>query len=286
MKKNVLLIITLALIITSCEKNSIIDINDILVLEGYLFQNEKVDSIHLVKSLPFATEDTVYTFVNDAQVSLFWNNQQYQLNSIGNGYYSYSGDNLSVEEENTYYIEINYNGQIITSKTKVPKKTIIHPLKETTVFIDTVFVFGPSQFNGTEEALEVIWDNPDNSYYYVVIESADSTADDIIMGNDDFPDFPDFPNFPGNRPSSMFRFRSEPFIGDRYVINTRMLTKYGIHKVKVYSVNEEYANLYENRTQDSRTLSEPVTNVTNGLGIFTAFSYAEVSFYVKNKYRD
>lgn len=280
MKKNVLLIVTLALIITSCEKNSIIDINDILVLEGYLFQNEKVDSIHLVKSLPFATEDTVYTSVNDAQISLFWNNQQYLLDCIGNGYYSYPGDNLSIEEENTYSIEINYNGQIITSKTKVPKKTIIHPLEETVLFIDTVFVFGPSQFNVAEEALEIIWDNPDNSYYYVVIESADSTADDIIMGNDDFPDF-----F-GNRLPSLFRFRSEPFIGDRYVINTRILTKYGIHKVKVYSVNEEYANLYENRTQDSRTLSEPVSNVTNGLGIFSAFSYAEVSFYVKNKYRD
>ncbi len=280
MKKNVFLIVTLVLIITSCEKNSITDINDILVLEGYLFQNEKIDSIHLVKSLPFATEDTVYTPVDDAQVSLFWNNQQYLLNNIGNGYYSYFGDNLSVEEENTYSIEINYNGQIITSKTKVPKKTIIHPLEETAVFIDTVSAFGPPQFNGTEEALEVIWDNPDNSYYYVVIESADSTAGDIIMGNDDFPDF-----F-GNRPSGMFRFRSEPFIGDRYAINTRMLEKYGIHTVKVYSVNEEYANLYENRTQDSRTLSEPVTNVNNGLGIFTAFSYAEVSFNVINKYRD
>jgi hypothetical protein len=275
MKRNIFLVISSVLIITSCERSSITDIDDLLVLEGYLFQNEKVDSIHLVKSLPFATEDTVYTPVDDAQVSLLWNNQQYLLNSIGNGYYSYFGNNLSIEEENTYSIEINYYGQIITSKTKVPKKTIIHPLEETTVFIDTVFIFGPSQFNGTEEALEVIWDNPDNSYYYVIIESADSTADDIIMGNDDFPDF-----F-SNRPSSLFRFRSEPFIGDRYVINNRMLTKYGIHKVKIFSVNEEYANLYENRTQDSRTLSEPVTNVNNGLGIFTAFSYAEVSFYVE-----
>jgi len=35
-----------------------------------------------------------------------------------------------------------------------------------------------------------------------------------------------------------------------------------------------------------RNLSEPVTNVKNGLGIFTAFSYDEVAFYVKNKYRE
>jgi hypothetical protein len=281
MMKNIFLIILLVIIIASCEKSTINDIDDLLILEGYLFQNEKVDSIHLVKSLPFATEDTVYTPVDDAQVSLFWNDQQYSLINIGNGYYSYFGDDLFIEEESIYTIEINFNGQIITSETKVPKKASVHPLAETIILLDTISVFGPPQFTGTEEdSFEIVWDNPDNSYYYVVIESADSTAGDIIMGNDDFSDF-----F-GNRLSGMFRFRSEPFIGDRYVINTRMLEKYGIHKVKVYSVNEEYANLYENRTQDSRTLSEPITNVNNGLGIFTAFSYSEVSFLVKNKYRD
>ena len=93
--------------------------------------------------------------------------------------------------------------------------------------------------------------------------------------------------FNGTRPGPgmFFRFRSEPFIGDMYIINSRMLEKYGKHTIKIYSVNEEYANLYENRSQDSRNLSEPVTNVKNGLGIFTAFSYDEVAFYVKNKYR-
>lgn len=280
MKKIIALAIPLVLIFASCEKSTITDVDNLLVLEGYLFQNEKVDSIHLTKCLSFATEDTVYTPVDGAQISLNWNNQQYLLKNIGNGYYSYFGDNLLIEEANIYSIEINYNGQIITSSTKVPKKTSIHPLTETTVYIDTVFTFGPPQSAGTEEgALEIIWDNPDNSYYYIVIESADSTASDIIMGDNDFFDYFDIS-------PRIFRFKSEPFIGDRYTINPRMLEKYGTHIVKVYSVNEEYANLYENRTQDSRALSEPITNVKNGLGIFTAFSYAEVSFYVKNKYRD
>jgi hypothetical protein len=89
----------------------------------------------------------------------------------------------------------------------------------------------------------------------------------------------------GPRPNMIFRFRSEPFIGNSYIINSRTLEKYGKHTIKIYSVNEEYANLYENRSQDSRNLSEPVTNIKNGLGIFTAFSYDEVAFYVTNKYR-
>jgi hypothetical protein len=48
-------------------------------------------------------------------------------------------------------------------------------------------------------------------------------------------------------------------------------------------VNQEYADLYENRQQDSRNLTEPLSNVNNGLGIFTAFSY-DVAYFevVKN----
>jgi hypothetical protein len=264
--------------LSSCEKSAMTDFNNLLVLEGYLFQDEKVDSIHLTKCLSFATEDTVYTPVDDAQITLNWQNNQFILKNIGNGYYNYNGNDLLIKEGDTYSIDINYSGQEITSSTIVPKKTTIHPLTETVVYVDTVSTFGPPNITGSEDvSLEIVWDNLDNNYYYVVIESADSNAANIVMGGGGF--------FNGTRPSMNFSFRSEPFIGDRYTINTRTLGKYGKHIVKIYSVNEEYANLYENRSQDSRNLSEPVTNVKNGLGIFTAFSYDEVSFYVINKYR-
>jgi hypothetical protein len=94
-------------------------------------------------------------------------------------------------------------------------------------------------------------------------------------------------NFQGGMeivPGGNFFFRSSPFQGDLYTINTRSLEKYGRHRVKVYHVNQEYADLYENREQDSRSLTEPLTNIKNGLGIFTAFSYSEVYFDVKNEY--
>lgn len=280
MRKIFAITVLFILMIASCEKSTMSDFDNLLVLEGYLFQDEKVDSIHLTKCLSFATEDTVYTPVDDAQVTINWTNNQYLLENIGNGYYSYNGNDLLIKEGNTYAIEINYNGQKITSSTIVPKKTSIHSLTETVISVDTILTFGPPQNIGTEDdGIEIAWDNPDNSYYYVVIESADSNSANIVMGGSGI--------FDGTRPgpSMNFRFRSEPFIGDQYTINSRMLEKYGRHIVKIYSVNEEYANLYENRSQDSRNLSEPVTNVKNGLGIFTAFSYDEVSFYVINKYR-
>jgi Domain of unknown function (DUF4249) len=278
MKKIFIIALLFVMMLTACKKIISNDFRNLVVLEGYLFQDEKVDSIHLTKCLSFESEDTVYTPVDDAQISLNWQNNQYVLQNIGNGYYNHSGSDLLIKEGDTYGIDINYSGQKITSSTIVPKKTTIHSLTEDVIYIDTVRTFGPPQNSGSIDAgIEVIWDNPDKSYYYVVIESADSSSSSIVMGGSGLNNGT-LPRF-----SSNFSFRSEPFIGDRYIINSGILKKYGKHLVKIYSVNQEYANLYENRSQDSRNLSEPVTNVINGLGIFTAFSYDEVSFYVKNK---
>ena len=52
------------------------------------------------------------------------------------------------------------------------------------------------------------------------------------------------------------------------------------HQVRVYRVTEEYAALEAFRIQNLDELSEPPTNIENGLGIFTAFSSAVVEFEV------
>jgi hypothetical protein len=270
------------ILLQSCEKNSN-NKSDLLVVEGFLFEDEQVDSIRLVKSLPFESVDTVYSVVDDAEIKIRNNGQEYKLNNIGNGYYSYPGTDLAIAEEQTYSLEIDYGGSVITSSTTVPKKTSVVSISADVITIDTVMSFRPGGPGfGDDNSVTVNWENPDKNYYYIVIESTDPEAEDIVMGNSGT----SFPGgFPGGR-QTRFMFRSEPFIGDTYTINSRTLQKYGEHTVRVYSVNEEYANLYENRSQDSRNLSEPVTNIKNGLGIFTAFSYAEIKFDVKNTYRE
>ncbi|MDA3862202.1 MAG: hypothetical protein PF445_13365 [Melioribacteraceae bacterium] len=46
----------------------------------------------------------------------------------------------------------------------------------------------------------------------------------------------------------------------------------------LYRVNKEYVDLYESRDQDSRNLNEPLTNIENGLGVFSAFASDSVYF--------
>ena len=77
---------------------------------------------------------------------------------------------------------------------------------------------------------------------------------------------------------------SEPGIMDFYPINPqRDLQQFGDHRVIVYRVNPEYAALYESASNSSLNISEPPTNINNGLGIFTGISSDTLFFKVIEK---
>lgn len=266
--------------LNSCNKNNEVTGSSQIILEGYLFQGETVDSIHLTKTVTFESTDTIYPPVSDAQVVITWNGKSYALQSIGNGYYNCNDSSLEIKTGGTYAIAVTYNGKTATSSTVVPVMPASVQLSDNVVYVDTTFSFGgpgmiDSSGSGSGTNLEITWDNTDNGYYYVVIESTDPDAAGIVEGTGNFPGG-------GMKPGSTFRFRSQPFHGSSYTITSGSLEKYGKHAAKIYRVNQEYADLYLNRQQDSRNLSEPITNVVNGLGIFTSFSYTEVSFNVVN----
>ena len=75
-------------------------------------------------------------------------------------------------------------------------------------------------------------------------------------------------------------YMSEPFNDNRYIIPWERLPYYGRYRVKVVAVNREYVELVLTRNQDSRDLNEPISNVNNGLGIFTAINFAFIDFVV------
>ena len=266
------------------------------MLEGYLYQGSPVDSIHLTKAVTFDSGDTIYPPVNDASVYIEWNNIKYELANIDNGYYKYSGIDLNVKVGEKYSISILYKGKETTSSTVVPAVPQKITISGTTLSVDTTFTFTmPGSSSSVQESsdLKITWDNPTNDYFFAVIENTNPNAADIKYATGDFPGG----SFGGSgggfggsggggpRPGGMFSFRSSPFKGNEYTVNSRSLKKYGKHTVKIYRVNQEYADLYDNRVQDSRNLTEPITNVKGGLGIFTAFSYAETEFTVVNKLR-
>ena len=71
---------------------------------------------------------------------------------------------------------------------------------------------------------------------------------------------------------------SAPTPADSTTISQLSLTHLGEHRIRLYHVNQEYADLYEGRVQDSRDLNEPPSNIRGGLGVFSAFASSEGTF--------
>ncbi len=264
-----LLIITLA----GCEQEEITGtVQEELVLNGYLYENESVRDIRISQSAPFTVDDTIFPMVSDASVSISWNGREFPLiPSDSAGYYHCPDTGLHIVSGNRYSIRAEYENEEITAETTVPPKPDSLQLSPTRLEIDPdLSPFEMRQMPMTD--IEVTWANPEGDYYYVLVENMEENPGDIELGS----------GGSGFRPR--FRFLSRPFITDRYIIRLFMsVRQYGTHRVRVYHVNREYADLYEHREQDSRNLTEPLSNVENGLGIFTAFSYDEAWFEVLRK---
>ncbi len=77
-----------------------------------------------------------------------------------------------------------------------------------------------------------------------------------------------------------FRLVTQPTTTNFHDIRMFSLEVLGLHEAILYRVNQEYADLYENREQDSRDLNEPPTNMEGGLGVFSAFNSQRQLFEV------
>jgi hypothetical protein len=261
-------ILLFALLFASCANNPVLPDQTQVVLHGYLYANEPVSDIQLTSSRLIGSADTTDPPISNATVALLKNGTRYQLspNNTQPGYYYYTGNDLSVTPGDDFTIEARCDGGLVTSETIVPQKPeqIAFSTSIMRFQTDTVQTrFGTrTAVNGLDTAI-VTWSNPNGDYFYVVIESIDSTRQ--LLGGD-----------------SLFtrRFTSQPTNETFYRVNNNSIRYTGKHLLKVYRVNREYADLYRSREQDSRALNEPLTNVKNGLGIFSAFASDSLSFTV------
>ena len=114
------------------------------------------------------------------------------------------------------------------------------------------------------DPVELSWNNPNADYYFLHIQNIESYPISIM------------PAPPVDRPFAgggfAFQMVTQPTNANFYSVDLRQLTHYGTHRIIFTSVNDEYVSLYNSLNQDSREMNEPYSNITNGLGIFTAFN--------------
>nr|WP_262921468.1 DUF4249 domain-containing protein [Maribellus maritimus] len=268
-----ILIAGIVLLGVSCENIPDYDAGESLpVVEGYLFDNQPVKDIILKEFIPFES-DGDEVFIPDAEVFLQTGEQQFILLPVEGkaGYYSYPGDDLQIITGETYKLVFNYNGEQVWGETTVPSAPKNSSLSDDEIAItqwknldDT-----PDFLNDISQILTLEWENSSSDYYYITVQNLEENPEPLeLSDNLDFD----------------FEYVSRP-VQDNYFILRPLVhfINYGMHQITLYHVNKEYALMYESLNQDSRNLNEPYSNITNGVGIFSAFASKTIFFDVKKR---
>ena len=268
--KAILFLIGMALIIMACENDSPLEPDyEQVVIQAYLYAGEPVDDIQITKTIPMGSETGSPEPINDAAVRLIKGGRTYDLTPAGgdSGYYEYSGTDLTVQTDDEFTLEVDYFDRTASGSTTVPP-----PPYNVTQSNDTIVIpINPANpsfvFDTTVYQISVSWQAEEqdaDNYFFVAFECVDSRTDTI-------PKWPMQRGLPG-------RFVDMPQIQTYYPVIFEDFFFFGLHKLTVYSINQEYVDLYISRVQNSRELNEPLTNISNGLGVFSAFNSKSVFF--------
>ena len=239
-----------------------------VVVEAFLFAGEPVDDVRLTETVPLGEDPALAPTVDDAIVALVRGGERWVLSRLDEpGAYGYAGADLHVREGDRFHIEVEAFGRTATGETVVPAPPAGVELDKDSLGVP---VIGPGVIqSGVLQTLQVTatWENPDDRLHFVDVLGLDPDSESI------------FPGFgPGG--GRQFRLRSAPTEEAFHTVRLPELEGLGPHRVIVYRVNQEYADLYDNRVQDSRDLNEPPSNIRGGLGVFSAFSSDARDFVV------
>ncbi len=274
MKKYIIYISLISFTFFSCEEENLNDIaENQFVIEAFIFAGEPIDDIRIKSTFPLADDADTSSPINDAQVSIFKEGNQFELVASGsNGFYHYPGNDISVETGDIFELVVMHDGITANAVTTVPTPTTGLQLSQDTIFVPELpFSEGPEVVRNIigdfvrTSSIDATWDNPNNDLYFLVVEGIDEQNDPI------------FPDVVINA-LEQFRFVSEPTDDNTLTFLSGTLVSFGTYVARVYHINTEYAALYENREQDSRDLNEPPSNVNNALGVFSAFNSEDAFF--------
>ena len=260
------LLINIFLIVSCNQENIEQTETKTTIVEGYLYAGNTIDSLRVTQSYSYGQVEEEVIPIDDLNITITDDNDQFELTSIGNGFYQ--NTNLIIDAGKNYQLEFERDGEIISAETFVPENNATS-ISTTEVELEQIQagIFPIGGIN-IPDPVEVSWNNEAGDYYYVLIKNIETD--------------PEYVNENIAQLDGQFLFITEPQITDFYAIRTRQeLTQYGTYQIIVFRVNPEYAALYEGSSNSTLSLEEPPSNIINGLGIFTGVSsdtlYLEVT---------
>jgi len=263
-------------LLLSCDEPET-EVSNNYVVEGFIIAGQPVNNIKVKQISPLLSEDVTSEPITNAQVIFNSGVNAFNLDfNATTGLYEYEGSDLDINIGESYSLQVTANDRTSSAMTTVPDAPTGLVLEDSAIIIPQIRLSFSIADEITElffeERIVLEWDSIPGESYYVVIEEQDNEPDPILPA-----EIPDEPR----ELLSSFRFISEPSESARFEIIGVALTNYGRYAAKVFTVNQEYVDLFDNLEQDSRDLNEPPSNIFNALGIFTSFAVDSIEFEVR-----
>ncbi|NPA35462.1 MAG: hypothetical protein GXO47_01285 [Chlorobi bacterium] len=260
-------LVIFTLFIASCTDDNDLSVTDTVVVESYLVPGLPV-SVKLSRLKPFVEDGIADTSaIDSARIFINFSGNDFLLTPVDTtpGEYICEDTSLNILPEYTYGISFEYNNYIVSAETVIPEKPEGLELSDIYYYYDPYGILPEYT-----DPLDVYWLNPDGSNYQVVVEYLDETYNPIN-------EYLDPNNYESYRVVS-----SGALSTDTYSLAARkQLAFYGNYRLILYKINDEYVNiLSSDLSQSTLTITEPITNIDNGLGIFTGINADTIYFKV------
>jgi len=188
--------------------------------------------------------------LKDLRLKLSDGTQTVSLTETSDGVYQYA-DSGFVKDRLTYKLSFEYLDKTISAETTVPDKPKGFSASASTQLVPA-FSFGTEPEAFVPVAFK--WSNPDQGYYILVFKNTDA-----------------YPTRTNSRDTRAYK-DSEEILGQVSSFQTQQMTFnfLGNYKVLLFRINKEYSDAMNSGGGTSLNLTNPYTNVVNGLGVFTA----------------
>ena len=260
--KKIFFYLVLVIVSSSCKKDGGDDaIADGPVIESYL-TNGKAVSLKVYEQKGLL--DTAKYGAAISGLAITFNNgvKNITLQESSKGTYTSSETDLIIAG-NTCSFNFAYNGKTTSGETSVPSTPVSFTASALQQGVPNP---DPDSTSTTFVPVDFSWNNNEKGYYLMVFENHDKTPNRIGSGF-------------GRRNGYQDR---EEYLGQvsTYKTQSRSFEFSGYYNVYLYHINTEYNNIVNSSSTSSLNLTNPPTNIKNGLGIFTAMSRSSLVLYV------
>lgn len=251
------ILIAAAGLLSSCSKELMpaLDSETTAIVESYLYAGDSLITVKLTKLLPFSDGTENATEYITGQHLLI---NGTELTETGNGIYTLHLGTQRVLPGVTYTLKFPYYSDTVSSETTIPDKPLDFAISSNEIYANRVTSSGGFPGGGPMENLDLTWTNNDASYYYVLIQYLEST--------------PDYINYNTADMDVSTTQSIEPMSSSGTMLGMRNLYFFGSYRIVLFKVNKDFVDLYQQTSANSNNITNPVTTINNGFGVFTGMA--------------